>query len=114
MTRENLMKNLGKKNVANKFIQIWEICLLRDLPPNFSPKKIIWAIFRQAIEGSKFDEKFVKFPPHWPRFSFIYFSLKKNSITPLKLCYLGAERHAADTARNDLHSSDPHPLAFEV
>ena len=46
--------------------QIWEICLLRDLPPNFSPKKIIWAILRQAIEGSKFDEKFVKFPPHWP------------------------------------------------
>ena len=46
--------------------QIWEICLLRDLPPNFSPKKIICAILRQAIEGSKFDEKFVKFPPHWP------------------------------------------------
>ena len=46
--------------------QIWEICLLRDLPPNFSPKKIIWAILRQAIEGSKFDEKFVKCPPHWP------------------------------------------------
>ena len=47
--------------------QIWVICLLCDLPPNFSPKKnIIWAIFRQAIKGSKFDEKFVKFPPHWP------------------------------------------------
>ena len=28
----------------------------------FEQKKIIWAIFRQAIEGSKFDEKIVKFP----------------------------------------------------
>ena len=60
---KNLMKNLGIKNVANKF---GKFVLLRDLPPNFSPKKIIWAILRQAIEGSKFDEKFVKFPPHWP------------------------------------------------
>ena len=33
----------------------------------FEQKKIIWAIFRQAIEGSKFDEKFVKFPPHRPK-----------------------------------------------
>ena len=32
----------------------------------FEQKKIIWAIFRQAIEGSKFAEKFAKFPPHRP------------------------------------------------
>ena len=111
MTRENLMKNLGRKKWANKFGKFASFATFQQI---FPQKKITCAIFRQAIEGSKFDEKFVKFPPHWPRFSFIYFSFKKNSITPLKLCYLGAERHAADTARNDLHSSDPHPLAFEV
>ena len=33
----------------------------------FAQKKFMWAIFRQAIEGSKFDEKFVKFPPHRPQ-----------------------------------------------
>ena len=46
----------------------------------FAQKNFIWAIFRHAIEGSKFDEKFVKFPPHWPRFSFIYLFLVKKKI----------------------------------
>ena len=55
MTRENLLKNLGKKNEGGKFPQIF-------------PQKIIAAIFRQAIEGSKFAEKFAKFPSHWPKY----------------------------------------------
>ena len=38
----------------------------RQISANFP--KIIAAIFRQAIEGSKFAEKFAKFPSHWPKY----------------------------------------------
>ena len=44
--------------------QIWRRIRSEQI---FEQKKIIWAIFRQAIEGSKFDEKIVKFPPHRPQ-----------------------------------------------
>ena len=40
----------------------------------FEQKKIIWAIFRQAIEGSKFAEKFAKFPPQGLRYVVYYCS----------------------------------------
>ena len=55
---ENLLKvlkNLLGKNEGGKFAR----------PSELFPKKITWAILRQAIEGSKFDEqKICKFPPH--------------------------------------------------
>ena len=56
-TAENLLKvlkNLLGKNEGGKFA--------RPSEQIFPKKKITWAILRQAIEGSKFDEeKFVKF-----------------------------------------------------
>ena len=58
------MKNLGIKNVANKFGKFASLATFQQI---FPQKKITCAIFRQAIEGSKFDEKFVKFPPHRPQ-----------------------------------------------
>ena len=52
------------KNEGGKLQQFASFATLQQI---FEQKKIIWAIFRQAIEGSKFDEKFVKFPPHRPK-----------------------------------------------
>ena len=59
-SRKFVQKFVRQKIAAGKFAR--RICSEQI----FEQKKIIWAIFRQAIEGSKFDEKFVKFPTHRP------------------------------------------------
>ena len=127
--KTNFSTNLYGPNdcswLAKIWWKIWEEksgpTNLGNLPPSrpssrFFPKKKLHVRFLdRRLRVQNLMENLSSFlPTGLGSPLFIYFSLKKNSITPLKLCYLGAERHAADTARNDLHSSDPHPLALEV
>ena len=65
-TAENLLKvlkNLLGKNEGGKFGKFARRICSEQI---FEQKKIVWAIFRQAIEGSKLAQKFAKFPPHLP------------------------------------------------
>jgi hypothetical protein len=60
VTRENLLKNLLMKNEGGKLQQFASFATLQQI---FEQKKIIWAIFRQAIEGSNLLKNLPSFLP---------------------------------------------------